>query len=82
MRDRKISFLVAVLFINAYDALSTYSHVLIISSLFLDKDLPSIALPVGEGRNNLWGKTKEAFKYVYSRYNGSYDWVLKADDDT
>ena len=50
--------------------------------MFLDEELPTIALPVGEGRHNLWGKTKEAFKHIYQHYGGSYDWVIKADDDT
>lgn len=48
-----------------------------------DPDLPSIALPgVREGYNNLWGKTKEAFKYVYKHYYNKADWFLKADDDS
>lgn len=49
---------------------------------YSDKDLPSVALPSREGYFKVWGKTKEAFKYVYNHYNGTYDWVMKADDDT
>ena len=47
-----------------------------------DPSLPAVALPVGEGRENLWAKTKEAFRYVWNNYRDEADWFMKADDDT
>ena len=47
-----------------------------------DDDLPSVKLKVGEGRGNLWGKTKLAFRHVYQHHFEDYDWFVKADDDT
>lgn len=50
--------------------------------VYTDKSLPAVALPVGEGRENLWGKTREAYRYVWENYRDKADWFMKADDDT
>uniref|UniRef100_A0A1B0G8T1 N-acetylgalactosaminide beta-1,3-galactosyltransferase n=1 Tax=Glossina morsitans morsitans TaxID=37546 RepID=A0A1B0G8T1_GLOMM len=46
------------------------------------EDWNSIELAVGEGRNQLWNKTKAAFTYIYKYHLSEADWFLKTDDDT
>lgn len=44
----------------------------------IDTELAPIALPnVQEGRDYLWAKTKEAFKYVYAKHFSDADWFMK-----
>ncbi|ESO84576.1 hypothetical protein LOTGIDRAFT_222070 [Lottia gigantea] len=57
-------------------------NILLFMSSEADPSYPAIKLPVSEGRENLWAKTKEAFKFVYENYVDKADWFLKADDDS
>lgn len=57
-------------------------NVLLFMSSEENPELPAIKLPVGEGRDNLWGKTKEAFKYIRENHMQEAEWFLKVDDDT
>ncbi|EDW04467.1 GH12988 [Drosophila grimshawi] len=57
-------------------------NILLFMSSEADDELPTVKLDVGEGRENLWRKVKEAFKYVYRHHFNDADWFYKADDDT
>lgn len=46
-----------------------------------DDSVDTIRLDVEDGRDNLWNKTKAAFKYVYAHHLDDADWFLKVDDD-
>ncbi|XP_039502620.1 glycoprotein-N-acetylgalactosamine 3-beta-galactosyltransferase 1 [Drosophila santomea] len=57
-------------------------NILLFMSSAADEELPTVKLDVGEGRENLWAKVKEAFKYVYHHHYNDADFFYKADDDT
>lgn len=52
------------------------------AQLKIDPSLPTIKLPIIEGRDQLWGKTREAFRHIWNHYRDQADWFFKADDDT
>lgn len=59
-----------------------YCNKLLFVSSQTDVDLGAVALPVNQGRNFLWGKTRIAFHYIYNHHFNDADWFVKADDDS
>jgi hypothetical protein len=47
-----------------------------------DASFPIIHVDAIGGRLGLWPKVRKAFAYIHEHFQGQYDWVMKADDDT
>uniref|UniRef100_A0A914VET3 N-acetylgalactosaminide beta-1,3-galactosyltransferase n=1 Tax=Plectus sambesii TaxID=2011161 RepID=A0A914VET3_9BILA len=48
----------------------------------LFKTVHKIRLHMNDSYENLWEKTKLAFRYIHDNYKGQFDWILKVDDDS
>ncbi|XP_026327582.1 glycoprotein-N-acetylgalactosamine 3-beta-galactosyltransferase 1-like [Hyposmocoma kahamanoa] len=59
-----------------------HCNILMFASTGKSHSLPTVELPVQEGKHYLWGKIKAAFKYAYDNYASKADWFLKTNDDT
>ena len=69
--------------VHVRDTWGKRCNILLFVSTDVDAELPALKLDLDhDARDNLWGKTKLAFKYVYENYRNHADWFLKADDDT
>ncbi|ODM91962.1 Glycoprotein-N-acetylgalactosamine 3-beta-galactosyltransferase 1 [Orchesella cincta] len=63
--------------------MSTSSGRVLIRFQNADSNLPAIKVDEAEeGIDNLWLKTKGAFRYIVEHHFDEADWFLKADDDT
>ncbi|XP_037932070.1 glycoprotein-N-acetylgalactosamine 3-beta-galactosyltransferase 1-like [Teleopsis dalmanni] len=47
-----------------------------------DDEFETIIVPIEDKYEFLWGKTREAFRYIYNNHFDEADWFMKADDDT
>jgi hypothetical protein len=48
----------------------------------IEASFPIIHVDAIQGRDGLWPKVRKAFTYIHKHFQGQYDWVMKADDDT
>lgn len=55
---------------------------LLFMSIKNDSSIPEIVvIPVENGRDHLWNKTKLTMEYVYKNHLNDADWFMRADDD-
>lgn len=47
-----------------------------------DVELGTVAMPATDTYNGLWGKTKNAFHFIYYNHFDDADWFVKVDDDS
>jgi glycoprotein-N-acetylgalactosamine 3-beta-galactosyltransferase len=57
------------------------NKLLFMSTMQVQGEPDIIELPVENGRDHLWNKTRLTMKYVYENYINDYDWFMRADDD-
>lgn len=57
------------------------NKLLFMSTMQVEGEPDIIELPVQNGRDHLWNKTRLAMQYVYENYINDYDWFMRADDD-
>ena len=50
--------------------------------LILQREVNACPMYTPEGRRKLTAKVYEALTYIHTHFNSTFDWVLKADDDT
>ncbi|KAI6218186.1 hypothetical protein M3Y99_01723100 [Aphelenchoides fujianensis] len=48
----------------------------------LSDDIPHVYFPFMATRDHSWEKIRRVFRYVYETTNNSFDWYLRADDDS
>ena len=74
------NFLTKALVVNATWARRCNSHYFVLATNLVQNDI--IKYPFNESRDVLLHKVRHAFYHIYDNLIDTFDWVLKADDDT
>ncbi|XP_065674701.1 glycoprotein-N-acetylgalactosamine 3-beta-galactosyltransferase 1-like [Hydra vulgaris] len=72
------------LYKNAKAARDTWGkrcNIILFMSSVQDDCFPAVGLGVAEGRENLWLKTRAAWKYIFENHFNDAEWFIKVDDD-